>query len=149
MELLELEEKKLHEFLGKMVTEMGAAANGALIILGDKLGLYKSLAANGPMSSEQLAEATGTTERYVREWLATQAASTFIEYDAETENFWMTPRTSITSPNPVQVTTTSPRSPSAPTPRLSVPMMCFTPGPVEAPGFWTGCARESFISVSD
>ena len=91
MELMELNETKLNEFLGKMVTEMGAAANGALIILGDKLGLYKSLAANGPMSSEQLADQTGTTERYVREWLATQAASTFIEYDAENDNFWMTP----------------------------------------------------------
>jgi 2-polyprenyl-3-methyl-5-hydroxy-6-metoxy-1,4-benzoquinol methylase len=91
MELLQLDEKKLHEFLGKMVTEMGAAANGALIILGDKLGLYKALAANGPMNSQQLADTTGTTERYVREWLAAQAASTFIEYDAENDNFWMTP----------------------------------------------------------
>ena len=88
---MELNETKLHEFLGKMVTEMGAAANGSLIILGDKLGLYKSLAANGPMSSEQLAEQTGTTERYVREWLSAQAASTFIEYDAKNDNFWMTP----------------------------------------------------------
>jgi len=91
MELMELNETKLHEFLGKMVTEMGAAANGALIILGDKLGLYRSLAANGPMTSEQLAESTQTTERYVREWLSAQAASTYIEYDAVNDHFWMTP----------------------------------------------------------
>lgn len=88
---MELNEDKLHEFLGKMVTEMGAAANGALIIMGDKLGLYKSLASNGPMTSEQVSETTGTTERYVREWLSAQAASRYIEYDAETEKFSMTP----------------------------------------------------------
>lgn len=88
---MELNEEKLNEFLGTMVTEMGAAANGALIIMGDKLGLYKSLATNGPMTSEQLSEATGTTERYVREWLSAQAASGYIEYDAEGENFSMTP----------------------------------------------------------
>ena len=73
---MELNEAKLHEFLGTMVTEMGAAANGALIILGDKLGLFKSLAQNGPMSSEQLAESTETTERYVREWLSAWLNST-------------------------------------------------------------------------
>ncbi|MEN8186012.1 MAG: class I SAM-dependent methyltransferase [Bacteroidota bacterium] len=88
---MEINETKLHEFLGTMVTEMGAAANGALIILGDKLGLYKSLAANGPMTSEELADTTQTTERYVREWLAAQAASTFIEYDEKNNKFWMTP----------------------------------------------------------
>ena len=88
---MEVNETKLHEFLGKMVTEMGAAANGALIIIGDKLGLYKSLAANGPMTSEQVAASTATTERYVREWLSAQAASGYIEYDAESEKFSMTP----------------------------------------------------------
>jgi SAM-dependent methyltransferase len=88
---MELNESKLHEFLGKMVTEMGAAANGALIVLGDKLGLYKSLAENGPMTSEQLAESTATTERYVREWLAAQAASGYIEYDSDSQKFSMTP----------------------------------------------------------
>lgn len=88
---MELNETKLHEFLGKMVVEMGAAANGALIIMGDKLGLYKSLASNGPMTSDQLSESTGTTERYVREWLSAQAASGYIEYDAEGEKFSMTP----------------------------------------------------------
>jgi len=88
---MELNEAKLNEFLGMMVTEMGAAANGALIIMGDKLGLYKSLSSSGPMTSNQLSEATGTTERYVQEWLSAQAASGYIEYDAENENFSMTP----------------------------------------------------------
>ena len=88
---MELNEEKLNEFLGKMVTEMGAAANGALIIMGDKLGLYKALAANGSLTSEQLSEKTATTERYVREWLSAQAASGYIEYDAERNSFSMTP----------------------------------------------------------
>ena len=91
---MELNEEKLHEFLGKMVVEMGAAANGALILLGDKLGLYKKLSSNGPMTSEQLADATRTTERYVREWLSAQAASGFVEYQEENEMFSMTPEQS-------------------------------------------------------
>lgn len=88
---MELNEAKLHELLGKVVTEMGAAANGPLVILGDKLGLYKTLSESGAMNSEQLAEATGTAERYVREWLAAQAASGYIEYSVQNRNFFMTP----------------------------------------------------------
>jgi SAM-dependent methyltransferase len=88
---MELNEAKLNDLLGKMVVEMGAAANGALILLGDQLGLYKSLAANGPMNSEELAMQTGTFERYVREWLSAQAASGYIEYDAGSGKFSMSP----------------------------------------------------------
>jgi hypothetical protein len=88
---MEVNEEKLHDLLGKMVVEMGAAAIGALIVLGDKLGLYKSLAANGHMTSEELAESTETTERYIREWLAAQAASGYIEYDPDNETYFMTP----------------------------------------------------------
>src|SRR6185312_13620704 len=74
---------RLNAFMGKMVGDMGAALNASLVLLGDKLGLYKMLAAKGPMSSAELAKATGTTERYVREWLAAQAASGYVEYDAK------------------------------------------------------------------
>jgi 2-polyprenyl-3-methyl-5-hydroxy-6-metoxy-1,4-benzoquinol methylase len=88
---MELNEAKLHELLGKVVTEMGAAANGPLVILGDKLGLYKTLSESGPMSSEQLAKATDTAERYVREWLSAQAASGYIQYSVKNSNFFMTP----------------------------------------------------------
>jgi hypothetical protein len=59
---------KLEPLLGKMVNELGAAANAALVITGDKLGLYRALAEH-PMTSQQLADRTGTHERYVREWL--------------------------------------------------------------------------------
>ena len=86
-----MDEAKLNEFLGKMVSEMGAAANAALVLTGDKLGLYKTLAKEGPLSSEELAERSGTTERYVREWLAAQAASGYVDYDSGGETFSMSP----------------------------------------------------------
>ena len=88
---MELNEEKLHDLLGKVVTEMGAAANGPLVIIGDKLGLYESLSESGPMTSLQLATKTNTAERYVREWLAAQAASGYIQYDVQNENFYMSP----------------------------------------------------------
>ena len=80
---------KLETLLGKMVSDMGAAAIAPLVMLGDKLGLYRALAANGPISTEGLAEKTGTTERYVREWCAAQAGSGYIDYDAASGNFSM------------------------------------------------------------
>src|SRR5690606_5428169 len=62
-----------------------------LVLLGDQLGLYKVLAEGGPMTPEALAAATGTKERYVREWLCAQAASGFVEYDKAGGTFSMTP----------------------------------------------------------
>ena len=88
---MELNEAKLHEFLGKMVQDLGAAASTALVLTGDKLGLYKTLAAEGPMSSDELARRTGTNERYVLEWLSAQAASGYVEYNAGGNSFSMTP----------------------------------------------------------
>lgn len=88
---MELNETKLHDLLGKVVTEMGAAANGPLITIGDKLGLYKTLSRTNAMTSQQLADATHTTERYVREWASAQAASGYINYDASNNTFSMTP----------------------------------------------------------
>src|SRR5688500_836623 len=86
-----LDEHKLHELLGLMVTELGAAQNAALVILGDELGLYAALADKGPLNSQQLAAATGTHERYVREWLSAQTASGFVSYDRDAELFYLTP----------------------------------------------------------
>ena len=82
-----MDQAKLHDFLGKMVNDMGAAAVAPLVILGDRLGLYKALASKGPVTSQELADATGTTERYVREWCAAQAGSGYIEYDREEKKF--------------------------------------------------------------
>ena len=65
--------------------------NAALIVIGDKLGLYKAMAGAGPMTSAELAAKTGTTERYVREWLAAQAAGGFVTYDAATGRYTLPP----------------------------------------------------------
>jgi 2-polyprenyl-3-methyl-5-hydroxy-6-metoxy-1,4-benzoquinol methylase len=81
------DEDKLNAFVGKMVGDIGATLTGALVIIGDRLGLYRALADNGPMTSSALAQKTGTHERYVREWLANQAASGYLEYDPQTEHF--------------------------------------------------------------
>ncbi|HTD33510.1 MAG TPA: class I SAM-dependent methyltransferase [Candidatus Elarobacter sp.] len=85
------DEQKLNAFVGKMVGEVGATLTGALVVIGDRLGLYRALAANGAMTSAELASATGTNERYVREWLANQAASGYLEYDAASAAFTLPP----------------------------------------------------------
>jgi 2-polyprenyl-3-methyl-5-hydroxy-6-metoxy-1,4-benzoquinol methylase len=95
-----MNEAKLYELLGKMVTELGAAFAGASVIIGDQLGLYKALTGNGPLTSAELAQQTGTAERYVREWLANQAASGYIEYDVQTERFHLTPEQALVFANP-------------------------------------------------
>lgn len=82
---------KLNTFMGKMVGDMGAALSGSLVITGAKLGLYKALADHGPATSHELAERTGISERYAREWLAAQAASGFIDHDADSGAFSMNP----------------------------------------------------------
>lgn len=74
-----------------MVVELGAAANAALVLIGDKLGLYRALAEHGPMNAEKLAEKTSTHERYIREWLSAQAASGYIDYDETADKFSVTP----------------------------------------------------------
>ena len=97
---MELNEEKLNELLGKVVTEMGAAANGPLVMLGDKLGLYRCLAQSGPLNSTELADETNTAERYVREWLSAQAASGYVSYDAGSKSFFMTPEQAAVFGNP-------------------------------------------------
>jgi SAM-dependent methyltransferase len=84
---------KLDAFMGKMLTDMGAAASAALILIGDKLGLYKALAEIGPATPKALADKTGTAERYVREWLAAQAAAGYVTYDPTTGTFTLPPAT--------------------------------------------------------
>ncbi len=88
-------EAKLHEFMMKAVGEMGAAMNTALILIGDKVGLYKAMAGSAPMTSAELAAKTNTTERYVREWLAAQAAGGFVTYDAGTGRYTLPPEQAL------------------------------------------------------
>ncbi|MCG2640426.1 MULTISPECIES: class I SAM-dependent methyltransferase [Bradyrhizobium] len=88
---MEVNEDRLNSFMGKMIGDVGAAMSASLMLLGDKLGLYKALAQDGPMDAAALAKATGTAERYIREWLAAQAASGYVEYDSATGTFSMLP----------------------------------------------------------
>jgi SAM-dependent methyltransferase len=81
MAITEIDEKKLEEFAGRVAGELGAALNAALVTLGDELGLYRALADGRPVTPAELAERTGTHERYVREWLNAQAAGGFVTYD--------------------------------------------------------------------
>ncbi len=77
-----IDPEKFQQLANKMVGDMGVAFGAALVLVGDRLGLYKALAEGGPATSEELAARTGTFERYVREWLAAQAAAGYISYDA-------------------------------------------------------------------
>ena len=82
-----IDESKLEQFLGQVVSDLGATFNAVLVQIGDELGLYRALADGSPLSSAELAERTGTTERYVREWLAAQAAGGYVSYDAHSSRY--------------------------------------------------------------
>ena len=84
---MQIDQAKLEKFMGQALGELGAGINAALVIIGDKLGLYKAMAGAGPLTSAELAQKTGTTERYVREWLSAQAAGGFVDYDGATGKF--------------------------------------------------------------
>ena len=80
---------KLNAFMGRFVGDLGAAVHAGMVVIGEKLGLYKALAA-GPMTSTELAAKTETDERYLREWLASQAAGGYVTYDEKTNKFSLT-----------------------------------------------------------
>jgi SAM-dependent methyltransferase len=86
-----IDEVKLAAFLGKVVGDVGAAMSAALVVVGDKLGLYKALAAGGPQTPAELAKKTETAERYVREWLHAQAAGGYVTYDPGSGRFHLEP----------------------------------------------------------
>ena len=80
---------KLHEFLGRFVADLGATFAAGNVVIGHRLGLYQALAA-GPARAGELAERTGTSPRYITEWLRGQASGGYVEYDPVTEAFSMT-----------------------------------------------------------
>jgi 2-polyprenyl-3-methyl-5-hydroxy-6-metoxy-1,4-benzoquinol methylase len=86
-----VDEARLQEFVGRFAGDLGAALHQTTVIIGDKLGLYAAMSDGTPVTPGELAERTGTDERYVREWLCAQAASGYVEYDADAERFFLTP----------------------------------------------------------
>lgn len=88
---IEFDESKLNAFMGKAVVDMGAALHAALVVVGDKLGLYKAMAGAGWLTSSELAAKTSTAERYIREWLNANAASGYVTFDPDTQRYQLPP----------------------------------------------------------
>jgi SAM-dependent methyltransferase len=92
---MQIDQGKLEAFLGKVVTDFGAALSSSLVYIGQKLGLYKALAEAGPSTAAELAGRTGTQERYVREWLVNQASGGYVEYDPAAGKFSLSPEQAV------------------------------------------------------
>lgn len=84
-----LNEERLNLLLGKFVADFGATLHAGLVVIGESLGLYKAMAGVGPLTSAELASHTGTNERYIREWLNSQAAGGYVEYDQATNRYFL------------------------------------------------------------
>jgi SAM-dependent methyltransferase len=90
-----IDQAKLDEFMGRFVGDLGAALSAALVVIGDRLGLYRAMADGEPVTAEELAQRTGTDARYVREWLSNQAAGGYVTYDPQQAAFSLTPEQSL------------------------------------------------------
>lgn len=87
---MSINEEKLHQFLGNCITDFGATMHAGLVVIGEKLGLYKAMAQAGKaVTPAELAELTETNERYIREWLNAQAAGGYVSYDEENRNYFL------------------------------------------------------------
>lgn len=83
--------EKLNAFLGKLVGDLGACTGAALILLGDRLGIYKAMADGKAVTPEELAATTKLNARYLREWLSAQAAAGYVDYNAKSKKFKLNP----------------------------------------------------------
>ena len=97
---VEVDGDKLMQFVFRAVDEVGAGLNAALVVMGDKLGLYRALAAEGALTPAELAERTGTAERYVREWCSAQAAGDYLAYDPDSGRFGLAPEQAVAFTDP-------------------------------------------------
>jgi hypothetical protein len=96
---MELNQDRLNDFLGRAVVDFGAAMHAGLVVIGERLGLYKALAV-APSTAAELAKRTSTNERYVREWLNAQAAGGYVTYDAEAGRYSLSAEQAFTLANP-------------------------------------------------
>ena len=94
-----IDEAKLQEFLGKAVGDLGAAMSATLVLVGDRLGLYKALAA-AALTPAELAARTDTNERYVREWLGNQGAGGYVQFDAASGKWSLSPEQALCLADP-------------------------------------------------
>lgn len=86
-----IDEAKLNGIIGQAITDFGGTLTAGLVVVGDKLGLYKALAGLGPVTPAELATSTHTSERYLRHWLVNQAASGYIDYSPESGKYTLSP----------------------------------------------------------
>ncbi len=84
---MQIDEQKLNSFMERMLGELGAAINVPMMLIGDRLGLFKAMTDVGPVTALELAQKTGSDERYVLEWLSSLAAGGIVDYDAENQTF--------------------------------------------------------------
>jgi SAM-dependent methyltransferase len=96
---MSIDSARLDAFLGRAVGDLGSAVSATLMVLGDRLGLYRALAP-APLSSAELASHTGTHERYVREWLNNQAAGGYVDYDAASGKYALNPEQALCLADP-------------------------------------------------
>jgi SAM-dependent methyltransferase len=94
-ETVEVDPQKLEQFVFRAVEEVGATLNTALVVMGDRLGLYRALAGAGGLTPVELARRTEVSERYVREWLNAQAAGGYLEYDSAGGTYTLPPEQTI------------------------------------------------------
>lgn len=87
--LTRMDTQKIEAFLGKVVTDFGAAFSVVLSYIGDKKGLYKAMAYAGPLSASDLARKTGVNEVYLKDWLINQAAGGYINFDARSGKYYL------------------------------------------------------------
>jgi SAM-dependent methyltransferase len=96
----QVDSDKLMQFVFRAVEEVGATLNTALVVMGDRLGLYRAMAGAGPLSPAELAKRTGTAERYVREWLNAQAAGGYVSYDPDSGRYLLPPEQTVALTDP-------------------------------------------------
>src|SRR5690348_1404267 len=94
-----IDEAKVHAFVGQMVGDLAGLLGSAMLYIGDRLGLYRALADGGPVTSAELAARTGTAERYVRDWLVSQAAAGILEYDPAAGTYRLPPEHALALTN--------------------------------------------------
>jgi len=99
-EASEVDVDKLMQFVFRAVEEVGATLNTALVVMGDRLGLYRAMAGAGPLAPAELAKRTGTAERYVREWLNAQAAGGYVSYDPDSGRYLLPPEQAVALTDP-------------------------------------------------
>ena len=90
-----MNEARVNDFVHKALGDVGSALTASLVVIGDRLGLYRAMADGRPTTPTELAQRTGTTERSVREWLAAQAAAGYVEYDATTQRYSLPPEHAV------------------------------------------------------